>query len=422
MQLKTHFKLKAISYTLLPLITATLLLTSCASVQKKESVAQPLVALTGLRGDLISAKNISYHRSEDIQHAMAYYRKYGLDIGNAKYNVTKYKISYKTLNLNGELIQASGLVSIPNKRASKTSPIISHQHGTIFTQEYIPSKNSGVYTHTTSLASLGYILSEPDYLGYGDSAYLKHPYVHSKTLASSSVDMLRATMQFLEQKNIANNGQLFLMGYSEGGKSTLALQREIEKSLTSEFQITASVPSAGPYDMEFFADYVMNSSEMFYPAFNMWALYAFHDIYNLGSISDVVNSKYVDVINNSFNGDISGPDINAQLTQKTSDLLLPEYILAYQNGGAQKTKAALRENNDFNWTPKVPTVLFHGKDDLSVPYQNSLNAYNKMVENGSTSVQLVDCDTSFSSTNHENCYFPSVNYTIGFFSDYANDL
>ncbi len=374
------------------------------------------------RGNFVAYTSLSTVNTTQTNAVFQYLTTQGLINASASYDVKNYKIRYKTIDINGNLINASGLLSVPIKSGGSLSPIISYQHGTIFLNSHAPSNQHTAQSEPVLAASLGYIVSSPDYIGYGDSSKLMHPYSHSKTLASSSIDMLRAAKVFLEKEKILTNNQLFLMGYSEGGKATLAMQRVIETSLSNEFQLTASAPGAGNYDMTATANLVLSVTEMVYPAYVAWIIKAYNDIYNINRLSDIIAPQYLDAVSNSFDGTKSGDDINAQLTTVISELIKPAFINEYIGNGAVKLKAAIADNNDYNWAPDVPTRLFHGLDDRVVHYFNSSDARDKMIQNGSTSVQLVDCDVGVNATNHSNCYFPYLGYVYSFFSVYADNL
>jgi len=85
------------------------------------------------------------------------------------YSVDSYKIVYSTLDTNKQQINASGLLSIPKKAAGSKSPLLSYQHGTIFTDTKAPSNDSTTIRGISTLAGSGFIVSAPDYLGYAES-------------------------------------------------------------------------------------------------------------------------------------------------------------------------------------------------------------------------------------------------------------
>ena len=121
------------------------------------------------------------------------------------YSVDSYKIIYSTIDTENQQINASGLLSIPKKSAGAKSPLLSYQHGTIFTDDNAPSNDSDSIKGISAISGTGYIVSSPDFLGYAESTQILHPYVHAESLASASIDMLRASKAFLANKNIAIN-------------------------------------------------------------------------------------------------------------------------------------------------------------------------------------------------------------------------
>ncbi len=419
---ENRFDLLSLKSFTLVLIFTTTLITGCGSSSNSNNDGDTGAQTS--RGDLVGHTVLKPDVTTTQSNAtFQQLTNYGVINTTALYEVANYKISYKTIDPSGNMITASGLLSIPQKASSVSSPIMSYQHGTIFLNSSAPSSNYSSYSPSVLAASLGYIVSSPDYIGYGDSfASSPHPYSHSATLASSSIDMLRAVKTFLQENAINTNGQLFLAGYSEGGKATMAMHRAIETTLSSEFQVTASAPGSGNYDMTETATAIMNSTILTYPAYIGWVIKSYNDIYQLNALSSIITTAYVDTVSNSFDGTKSGDVINDQLTTITAQLINPQFISDYQGGLTTVFIDVLADNNDYDWSPAAPTRLFHGKNDLTVPYLNTENAHAKMVENGSSSVKIENCNAANSVTNHENCFYPYMAYIYGFFAEYANDL
>ncbi|MBC8180669.1 hypothetical protein H8E88_06040 [candidate division KSB1 bacterium] len=136
-----------------------------------------------------------------------------------KYNVEALRIVYQTIDARGEVVQASGALMVPI--GADSLPMMSVQHGTETFRESVASVNptnmAEGYLGLVA-ASMGYLITLPDYLGFGVSEVL-HPYVHAKTNAITVIDLLRAVKSYSNEKSIITNGQLFLAGYSEGGYS-----------------------------------------------------------------------------------------------------------------------------------------------------------------------------------------------------------
>ena len=113
-------------------------------------------------------------------------------------SVSVYKLTYKT-SYPGETnkVLASGALVVPDQTNSK--PILSYQHGTITDPNQIPSlfASTSQNGYAAVLGGLGFYVSVPDYLGYGDNKAYHHLYEHGASLASASYDMLLASRAFL---------------------------------------------------------------------------------------------------------------------------------------------------------------------------------------------------------------------------------
>jgi pimeloyl-ACP methyl ester carboxylesterase len=340
-----------------------------------------------------------------------------------------YKLTYETPDAGGSLIHASGLVCLPTT-GSSNRPVISYQHGTIFQDSEAPShlSTSPEGLIGAALAGLGFISVLPDYLGFGDSSGMLHPYLHGSTLASATVNMNRAARSFFSDPavNASSNGQLFLAGYSEGGYATLATQRLMEQSLSAEFPVAAAESGDGPYDLTGTAAYVVGLSNQVEPAFSAFFLKAYDSLYNDPSQIDYYfSSAYVAVVNTYFDGTHSRSDVSNALGGPgvaTTTLLNPAFVTSYLGSGEASLKAHIAENDIYNWAPAVPTRLFHGADDDIVPYANATTAKTAMTNNGSTTVSIVNCDAGALPTTHDNCAMPFAIDVITFFKTLATGL
>lgn len=334
------------------------------------------------------------------------------------YSVDSYKIVYSTVDTENNQINASGLLSIPKKAQGAKSPLVSYQHGTIFTDARAPSNDTSSIEGIGILAGAGYIVSSPDYLGYAESTSIIHPYVHAESLASASIDMLRASKEFLTNQSIQINDQLFLAGYSEGGYATIALQRELQNNFSTEFTITASAAGAGPYSLlesaKFFANLPTNNS----PSYMSFVIKAYDSVYSLDKIDEIYQAPFRSAINSSFDGSKSGSQIDALLTSTTADLFEPEFLAILQGSESHPLKDALALNNVFDWSPSAPTRFYHGVQDEIVPYSNTTKAIETMQANGATDVSLRTCPL----TTHVACAVPYVLDALSFLNTYANDL
>jgi pimeloyl-ACP methyl ester carboxylesterase len=378
-------------------------------------------------GDLVASQSVGTLTAAQLTTVL---ESSGITGVLLSYNAHCYKLTYKTPDVSGTLINASGLTCLPNKGPGAASPVVSYQHGTIFQDRDAPSSflTSGDAFLGAAFAALGYIAVLPDYVGYGASTGTLHPYVHAATLASATVDMNRAARSFLALPaiNVARNGQLFLAGYSEGGYATLATQRLMEQSLATEFPVTASEPGAGPYDVTHTVQAILAAPAQAQPAFTGFFIKAYDSIYNASSqLGYYFSASYATIVDTYFDGNYSGSEISAALGGPgvaTNTLFNPVFITSYLGVGETALKSHVSENDIYNWAPAVPTHLFHGVDDEVVAYSNAVTAKAAMDIMGSTSVTVVTCYAGGSPTTHGNCALPYFLDMIVFFNNIATGL
>ena len=301
-----------------------------------------------------------------------------------RYPVRVYKLTYTTRNTDGQTITASGALLLPV--AAGALPLLSYQHGTIRPDEEAraPSyygASSEVYSAVSVLASTGYIVSAPDYIGYGASKALPHPYEHAASLASASLDMLRAAKEFCAREKLALNKKNFLLGYSEGGYATMALHKLMEEKAAAEFTVTASAPGAGAYHKTAFAKYVLNSTQpLNFLSSYVWVLNTYNRVYGLNRpLTYYYQQPYAAQLQaNLFGAVPTLPDQLFTSAFRASILTNSDAALA----------AAFQDNDLYDWQPKAPLALFHGTDDDYVPYFNSEDAFKAMQARGATQVSL----------------------------------
>jgi hypothetical protein len=81
--------------------------------------------------------------------------------------------------------------------------LASYQHGTVLNKEEVPSRFAGGEVIIgLSMATDGYAVCMPDYLGLGDSPGL-HPYVHAETEARAVADLLVSSLTICDQLDVA---------------------------------------------------------------------------------------------------------------------------------------------------------------------------------------------------------------------------
>jgi len=307
---------------------------------------------------------------------------------SADYDISLYRIIYETLNGYGDSTTASGIVAFPDN-TDEAYPMISWQHGTQVRRSSVPSIN-GFDLLSIVLSSNGYIFVAPDYLGLGYSDFL-HPYMIKSSSASCVIDMIRAVKNFCSLINIIqNNNQLMLVGYSEGGYTTLAAQQSIEQDFPNEFDITVSFPMAGPYHLSgTMADVMLSAQEYGAPHYLPYVLLSYIEYYNLGPLESFFLPQYAELLPELFNGEYSSGYIDSQLPNPPIGMMLPSVIDDFTNNPDHFLRNLLIENDLSDWLPYSLTYLFHGEADELVPYENTEIAYTNFINNGADSNMIM---------------------------------
>lgn len=334
------------------------------------------------------------------------------DLSDPLKNIEAYKIKYKTTDVDGSEIVASGVVFVPQGDAEM--PIVSYQHGTISNNDNAPSNVESLgndeYTIMAAFSSFGFVVSMPDYIGYGASVASEHPYEHGNSLGSTSYDMLKATKEFLTNEEVKANNKLFLLGYSEGGYATLALQKYLEDK--GDLSITHSLPSAGAYNKTEFSKNILNQNiELPHMANYLWVLYTYNRIYeNLRRPwSDYVLAPYAEVLININLKEITQISLD-EFETNPQKLFTSDFLKNLNDGTDKAFLSALSDNDLLDWTPIAPITFYHGTEDQFVYPLNSISAAATLKEK-STEVTYVPMEGENHSTGSIE-YFKRVRIKI----------
>lgn len=307
-----------------------------------------------------------------------------------KYDVDLYTYKYQT-GFRGQEITASGLICVPISSGMKF-PVLSFQHGTMVAHSEAPSVGFNEYQNKSIeiVASLGYVVVMPDLIGFGESSEYLHPYMIKNHHVNAVTDMLNS-MRDIPNGDLSGSGMndsLFLMGYSQGGWSTMAVLNHLDVTDNHEWDLIATACGAGPYYLDEVKNFAL-SSETYSNPFYM--AYVFECFADEGLIDDDLtlyyNEPYATNIPTMFDGSMSGGTINAALTSKNVDLYTPEFLTEYPEGDYAKLQQALLANSTDAWPTNANIFILHGNMDESIPYSVSDSIYNKFVGLGCENVQ-----------------------------------
>lgn len=385
-----------------PFLVVALILFSCGSDSEPDPVENKV---------LVSATEVSSYPVQLLQFG-ANQQGFSAISEQLQHDITIYKIEYLTTYLGAE-ITASGLIGIPN--TDEAVPTLSFQHGTIVAHEDAPTE-SDEGTFYASFASLGYISLIPDFIGFGSSSDFLHPYYHAESTAECIIDMIRASQEFIIEKNLNSNSKLFLAGYSEGGYATMATHKRIEEKYEGEFNLIASAPASGGYDLIGMKDYFIELETYSQPFYLAYLALSYTEVYEWPTlISDLFNEPYVSTIPELFDGGKSGSQINAALTTDIEQLLTEDFRTNSNDSQYDLLNKELASNSPIAWQPKHPVHMYHGSADITVPYQNSVDTYDHLIAVGADKGKITF--TTIDGATHSSGVTPFVVDFLSVFSD-----
>lgn len=283
--------------------------------------------------------------------------------------------TYPSVDKDGNRLQLSGRVMLP--ASGKIKNIIVVSHFTITTDYECPSKS---FQLEGLLVLDGYAMIFPDYIGYGVTSDMLHPYLCAELTARNVVDMVDAVVPYLEKIGRApEDDALILMGYSQGGATTMAVQKLLENDSEyyGKYRIKRNYAGAGPYDIALTYDTCIEQDKTSIPCAIPMIIMGM----NAGENLDLDYSVFFrqKLLDNYQEWILSKKYTTKQLgvlmgTNRLSDLMT-ESARDKRNPKTTDFYIAMMHNSVLEgWYPSAPVYMFHSMDDDTVPYVNTEEA------------------------------------------------
>ncbi len=355
------------------------------------------------------------YSKEDIK-ALWKQKKIPKMIMPVKYGVDVYEIIYKAQWVDGSYKNASGIYFAP--KTDKAVPYMMYGHGTQIEKQRTISEKDAQQNICLMFATDGYAAMYPDYFGIGKGEG-RHLYQHAESEANAFIYMLYAIDELNKNLKLAHNGQLFLTGYSQGGHSSMAAHKYLQELNDPRFQVTASSPMSGAYDMTGEQEKYM-FEEYPRPFYLPYLLISYQEAYNIfgnNSIYDVFKSPFDTILPKYFenNEKKSFAELNKIMPKVPKDILKDSLVKEYVNDPNFIFKNKLCENNLTCWLPEAPMQLCYCKGDREVNYMNSVSAYRQMKGLGAEQLKLNNLSDHL---DHNTCAAFTVLSTKYFFNRY----
>ena len=280
----------------------------------------------------------------------------------------------------GKKIVLSGKVMLPATGKIKNIILISHY--TIGAAYEAPSE---CFQLEGILATMGFALIFPDYIGFGVSSDRVHPYLCAHLTAHNVVDMLEAVVPYLDSIGRSPvSDEIYLMGYSQGGATTVAVQRLLETDpvYLSKYKVRRNFAGAGPYDIAATYDEAVANDYLGIPCAIPMIIQGMNEGERLNLRYD---EFFTDNLLNNFEEWINSKKYTVVEIAKLMGVnRLSEFMTeeARQKRSANTSvlyRAMLRNSivADDGWLPQAPLYMFHSLDDDTVPFLNSQRAKDK---------------------------------------------
>ena len=326
--------------------------------------------------------------------------------GKAKCDVRVVALNYATVGVNGETANTSGVMLVPTGACAGTSyPLVAYGKGTdVEKPRTLANPADGeTFLLAAMYAAQGYAVVATDYLGFAKSTYIYHPYLHADSEASAMIDSIRAARAAAGLQGVALSGKVMLTGYSQGGHSSMAAHRAIERDNASEINVVAGAHLAGPYNLS--AAVRLNNAIAGYQFFIPYIVTAWQKIY--GNVYSNVTQAFKLPYSNYIETLLPNPTLTAtplvttgQLPGTEPDLardamFQPAFLADIQSNPNTGLIVDAKKNDLLGWNPKSRTLLCGGAGDPTVPPALHMAvAQADFSSRGLTNVTSVDVDPS----------------------------
>lgn len=221
-------------------------------------------------------------------------------------------------------------------------------------------------------AQAGYVVFIPDYPGFGDSyGQCFHPYLDSKALVNSTLDLLKAAQKTLSANGYRYKKDIVISGYSQGAFVATSLAREIETNPVHGYSVSLLVSGGTPCNLKYIADVVRYSDYTEHTFFLPYGLWGYKEnAYPAINVSDFMLEPYASDSKAYYDG--THLNLNEYFSHVPAEVYTEKFLkyadidpsISYMND-------ILDENSIKPWKNKCKFIMTHGVGDVSVYYQNA---------------------------------------------------
>ncbi len=307
--------------------------------------------------------------------------------------VDLYTVIYETVipEDHNRPVRVSGLIAVPKVEAAEL-PVVSYQHGTVFSRDEVPSnieKSTETRLAVAVFAGRGYLVIAPDYVGKGISSE-PDGWLVKEVTAQACVDMLTAAKAVAADLKI-KPGKLFLSGWSQGSISTAAFMHRLEDC---NIPVAAAAVASSPNDIYLAVNrwiHVPSPLDVHWLAGTAALLVqSYGNYYQIpGLAAAAIKPEYLATAQDLYNNRIDWNTAAKTLPATVKELFRDEFT-ARNSPQAARLFALMQLNSSYNWRFKTPVYYYYGMiDEVMTPYMVQLPVeYQKSI--GGAAAQAIN--------------------------------
>lgn len=288
----------------------------------------------------------------------------------ARFPVKLYRVLYNSVipERNNRPTTASGLVAIPATGRNEM-PVVSYQHGTVFTKTAVPShpdESMETRLMLAQFAGQGYVVIGADYFGKGESTE-PDSYLVKESTQQACLDMLRASRDVCAALDV-RQGPLFVSGWSQGAWSTMTFLNKLE---SVGVPVTAAATASTPNDLFAIVNRWIHAPRDFdasyLPGIMALQLNAYSEYYDLpGLASSAIKPAYQQAARDLYDNRITWEQFQAQTPASLTAFLQAGFQSASSVGEGRYWQI-LRDKPVYRWRSQTPLRSYYGDIDEVVP-------------------------------------------------------
>ena len=249
----------------------------------------------------------------------------------------------------------------------------------------------------------------PDYIGYGITKELPHPYLNHDVCAINSLDAMTAGYDLFNEKGkcgMSQGWKLYLAGASQGAGNAIAVHKYLDThlELATKWNFASTNCSSGPYSPVATIDKYLADGKVAYPVVFPLVMKTMFESYpdimegfteemaysqNYLAVKDeiermiaskehntaAINQVFIEKVRKTVDASLADGEIYL------TDILSPEML--DKESAICKALYQCLEKNDLTkgWVPVHPMKLHYSPLDMVVPHENSLAVLESFGEN-----------------------------------------